>query len=326
MYLDHKTVFLAGSTGLAGTSIMNHILKDYPTVTIQASYFKQIKPFIRHKRIKYIYGDLRSEKACLRMIKGCDCAIMAAANTGGARIAVAKPWQQVDDNVIMNARLLSAFHHQKIKRAVYIGSATLYQEFEGAIREDEIDFNKDPHPAYLGVGWVMRFIEKLCQFWHAQTGIEIVMARCSNIFGPYAKFDPLTSNFVPAIIRKAVDKQDPFEVWGSPDVTRDVIYAEDFAKAIVMMLDNDNIKFDTFNIGSGTKTTVADVVMWALKYAGHGPSQIKYLTDKPQTIRFRGLDCSKAKKILGWQPQYTAQQGVAKTLEWWRNNRRYWRR
>lgn len=326
MYLDNKLVFLAGSTGVAGSSIMKYILDNYPKTNIRAAYYQHTKPFVEHERVEYVHGDLKSQEDCKNMVKWCDCAIMAAANTAGSNVIVSQPWKHVNDNLIMNAQMLEAFHFGKIKRVVYIGSATLYPEFEGHIKEEHLDLNKDPHPAYFGFGWVVRFTEKLCRFWHDKYGTQVAIARATNIFGPYAKFDPATSNFIPAIIRKAVDKMDPFEVWGSPDVTRDVIYSEDFGRAIVMMMDNDKIKFDTFNIGSGVRTTVGEVVEWSLKYAKHRPSEIKYRSDKPTTIKFRALDCSKAKEILGWQPKYTIEEGVMKTTEWWIENRRWWKK
>lgn len=324
MYLNNKLVFLAGATGLAGSSILEYILKNYPSTEIRASYYKHTEPFIKHKRIDYVYGDLKSKEDCRKIVRGCDCAIMAAAYTGGAKMIASSPWEYVSDNLIMNMQMLEAFYLEGVKRVVSIGTAVEYQEFEGHIKEDELDWNRDPHPAYFGIGWGKRYIEKLCEFCHFQYSMEIINVRLANIFGPYAKFDPDTSNFIPAIIRKAVDKMEPFEIWGSPDVTRDVIYSEDFARAIVMMMDDDKIKFDTFNIGSGVKTTVGDVVEWALKYAGHKPKKINYLTGKPTTIKFRALDCSKAREILGWEPQYPIEEGVKKTTEWWIENRSWW--
>ncbi|MFA5778972.1 MAG: NAD(P)-dependent oxidoreductase [Elusimicrobiota bacterium] len=325
MYLDNKLVFLAGATGSVGAAITEYILSNYPKTKIRAVY-RHIKPFINHNRIEYVNGDLRISDDCRRMVKGCDCAIMAASHSGGSKIMTSEPWRFINDNIIMNSQMLEAFYFENVKRVIYIGTATVYQEFEGYIREDEIDMNKNPHSAYFGVAWISRFIEKLCQFWHDKTGMETIIVRAANIFGPYANFSPERSYFIPAIIKKATDKMDPFEVWGSPDVTRDVIYCEDFAKAILMMLDNKNIKFEIFNIGSGLKTTVGEVVNWALKYAGHKPSKINYDLSKPTTIKFRALDISKIRKIIGWQPQNTIEAGIKKTVEWYIKNKDNWKK
>jgi len=325
MFLDNKKLFLAGATGMVGTSTLRYILDNYPTAKVRASYHIT-EPIIKHAQVEYVRGDLRSLDDCRRMAKGCDCAIMAASYAGGAGFTQSFPWKHMKENLVMNEQMLEAFHLENIKRIVFIGSAVLYQEFEGNVKEDELDLNKDPHGAYFGFGWGMRFLEKLCKFLNKQYGSEIVIVRAANIFGPYDKFNPQLSNFIPAIIRKAVDEMNPFEVWGSPDVTRDVIYAEDFARAIVSMVDNNEIKFDVFNLGSGQKTKVGDVVEWALKYAGHKPSEIKYIQDRPTTIKFRALDCTKAKKLLGWRPQYTIEEGVKKTAEWWIKNREWWKK
>ncbi|MBN1384037.1 MAG: NAD(P)-dependent oxidoreductase [Elusimicrobia bacterium] len=322
-YLDNKLVFLAGATGSVGSAIMEYLLKNYPTVKIRASC-RQTEPFIKHARVEYVRGDLRLREDCRRIVKGCDCAIMAASHSGGSKIMTSEPWKFINDNIFMNTQMLESFYFENVKRVIYIGTATVYQSFEGYIKEDELDMNKDPHSAYLGVAWISRFIEKLCRFWNEKAGMETICVRASNIFGPYASFNPSTSYFVPAIIRKASDKMDPFEVWGSPDVTRDVLYSEDFARAIIMLLDNDKIKFDAFNIGSGIKTTVGDVVTWSLEHARHKPSKINYDLSKPTTIKFRALDISKIKKILNWQPEYTISQGIKKTVDWWMENKSSW--
>lgn len=321
--LNDKTIFLAGSTGLAGSSIANNILNSYPKAVVRGAYF-HTQPFLEHEGMNYVKGDLRSADDCREMVKGCDYAVMAAANTGGSQQLVNEPWKQVNDNLFMNSQMLESFHFEKIKRVVCVGSATLYPEFEGCIKEEDIDLNEDPPDAYFGIGWVTRYIEKLCKFWHDRSGMEIVMIRTANIFGPFAKFDPRTSNFIPAIIRKAVDKIDPFEVWGSSDVTRDVIYSEDFASAVVSLLINDDIKHDVFNLGSGTCTSVGDVVKWVLDAAEHEPKSVEYDSDKPTTIKNRMLDRSKIKQMTGWEPEYSPQEGIKRTTKWWSENKGWW--
>lgn len=323
MYLDNKKIFLAGSTGMAGTSMLRYIIENCPRTKIIASCHNK-EPVIRNGQVDYVHGDLRSLDDCRMMSEGCDCAIMAAAYAGGARFTRDFPWEHMKENLMLNLQMLEAFRLENIKRIIFIGSAAIYQQFEGSIKEEELDFNKEPYEAYFSFAWGMRLIEKLCEFLNRKYGVEVIIVRLANIFGPYDKFNPQSSNFIPAIIRKAVDRMDPFEVWGSPDVTRDVLYADDFARAIVMMADTDKIKFDIFNLGSGVKTTVGDVVEWALKYAGHKPSEIRYQNEKPTTIKFRALDCAKVKKVFDWKLQVSIEEGIKKTTEWWLKNKDRW--
>ena len=154
----------------------------------------------------------------------------------------------------------------------------------------------------------------------------MVIARAANIFGPYARFDPKRANFIPALVRKAVDKMEPFEVWGNPAVTRDVIYVDDFADAICALLTAEALPWGVFNVGSGEPTTVGQVVQWVLAGAGHRPKQITYTESGPTTIPFRLLDCSRIQEAVGWKPALTVEDGVKRTIRWWMENRNWWRK
>lgn len=325
MPLGNKKIFLAGSTGMAGTAILRHLIENAPTVQVRASYHNT-PPIVGNKQIDYVRGDLRSLDDARKMAAGCDSAIMAASFTGGAGFTKSFPWEHMKENLLMNLQMLEALRLENIKRIIFIGSAVLYQEFEGSVKEEALDLNKDPHGPYFAFSWGARFIEKLCEFLHKKYGMEIILLRLANIFGPYDKFNPKTSNFIPAIIRKAVDKMDPFEVWGSPDVTRDVLYVDDFARAVIEIMDKDEIKFGVFNLGSGSKVTVNEVVKLALKYAKHNPGEIRYAQDKPTTVKFRSLDCNKIKKVLSWEPKCSIEEGVRQTTEWWQGNKDSWLR
>jgi GDP-L-fucose synthase len=326
MYCDGKTVLLAGATGMVGRSILARLVAECPKTRVRAVIHERAPMLLRSSRVEYIRADLRQLKDCLRVVRGCDAAIMAAAQTGGAQSAQEEPWRQVTDNVVMNTHFFQACYDQGVQRVVCLGSATLYQLHEGLIREQDLTFDKDPHASYFGIGWVSRFVEKLGAFWHKSAGIQVVFGRCANIYGPFAVFDPQRANFIPALVRKAVDRKDPFEVWGSADVTRDVVYSDDAAAAVLAMMNAEGIGFDVFNIGSGMPVSVGDVVAWALKYAAHVPQKVVYRSDKPVTIRSRILDISKARRMLDWSPQVGPEEGIQRTMAWWQENRRHWKR
>ncbi|WP_027363071.1 NAD-dependent epimerase/dehydratase family protein [Desulfospira joergensenii] len=319
-------IFLAGSTGLVGTHLIHHLLDMYPGIYIKAAY-NRTTPFMEHERVHYVQVDLLDRSTDYGdLLEGCPWAIMAAASTGGAGAAQSSPQRQMTDNLVMDALMLEGLYSAGVKRIIYLSSATVYQAFDGYIKEEQLDFNEDPHFSYLGVGWAKRSAEKFCRFWHEKYGIEIIIARCANIYGPYARFDPQKSNFIPALIRKAVSKMEPFEVWGSPDVARDVIYAEDFAEAVILLLSQEDIKFDIFNLGYGDIVTVGEVVDAALLAADHKPNAVKYSENSPQTIGFRALDCNKIKSTVNWKPRHSITRGIKKTTLWWEQNMETWTR
>lgn len=323
MSLQNKSIFLAGSTGLAGSSIINYLLENHENVSIRGSYWTT-KPYLKTTCVSYVQADLTMRSDCRRAVRGCELAIMAAASTGGAGAANLEPHRQVTDNLIIDALLLEAMHVEGIKRIIYLSSATVYQDFEGCIKEDELDWNQHPHDSYMGVGWAKRSAEKLCWFWHEKYGMEVIVLRCANIYGPYSRFDPRNSNFIPAIIRKSVEKIDPFEVWGRPDVRRDVIYAEDFASAVISLLTHDEIKYGVYNLGFGETVTVGEVVELALRFGGHRPSHMVYNANRPTTIKVRSLDCRKINNALNWKPRFSIDEGMRRTTQWWSENQHWW--
>jgi nucleoside-diphosphate-sugar epimerase len=323
--LDGKCVFVAGATGLVGSAIVRGLLSASPNVAVVGSYHSNATALVESVRVRYVRADLTTREGCAAGVTGCDLAVLAAAVTGGAAQTQREPWRQVTDNVVMDSLLLEALHAAKVLRVVYIGSASSYQEFDGFIREDQLDWNADPAPSYMGVGWAKRYIEKQCAFWHQCTGMEFAVVRAANVYGPFAQFDRANSNFIAALIRKAVDRMDPFEVWGSLDVARDVIYTDDFSAAVIRMLVNRR-PFDVYNVGSGKCTTVGEVMRLALSCAGHQPKEIRRVGKAPTTIDLRALDCTKAHTELGWSIKVPLEEGIRRTVEWWKLNKDSWTR
>ncbi|MDF2577428.1 MAG: UDP-glucose 4-epimerase [Chlamydiales bacterium] len=325
MYLTGKTICIAGATGMAGSALITYLLENYPNTYIRAIHHFS-EPYILHPNIEYRKADLRLSEDCLSAVADCQAVIMAAAMTGGCLLSKTEPWKQVNHNLFMNAQLFEACHKQGVERVICIGSATLYQDSLNKLSENDLDLNQDPPLNYFGIGWVTRSVEKLAQFWSTTTSLPIICIRASNIYGPYAKFDLYTANFIPALIRKAFAKIDPFEVWGDKNVVRDVIYSADFASAVIQLLDHNQFCSEVFNICSGKAITVESVVNSVLNLVQHVPTQINYINNTPLGISYRLYDSQKIQLYTGWKIQNTLEQGLAKTVSWWQLNSETWQR
>lgn len=323
--LNNVRVAVAGGTGLLGAALIQKLISGYPKIKLAASSYSTA-PFLTDSRVVFSRCDLLKKQDCINFIAGCDCAVIASVISGGAGFNSGNPWSITAENVRMYINLLEACCEQKVKKIIFVGSATLYQRHEGLIKETDIDYNQDPESIYFGLGWGMRFVEKLCQWASREFGVQIIMARVSNIYGPYDRFDAERAHFIPALIRKAVGGQDPFVILGQAEVERDVVFVEDVSDAVIKMLVADLPGNDIFNIGSGAGVTVGRVAELILSSCEFSPRQIKYTGKGPATFKNRVLDCSKAADVLGWRPQYPIETGIRKTVDWWKDNKGWWKR
>jgi len=324
MLAEDACIFVAGGAGMAGSAIVEALLQRRPRSRVRATY-RSTPPAIVGPRVEHVSIDLMDTAAVTTAMAGCDAAIMAAAETGGIHMLSHEPWRQVKPNLALAATWLEALHDAGIRHAIFIGSATCYQPSDQAIREDQLDWNQDPSPEAFGVGWVMRSAEKLCEFWSRSARLDIVRIRAANIYGPRARFDPSRSNFIPALIRKAADGLDPLEVWGSPDVTRDVIFSRDFGEAVARVLELPAAGGQVFNVGSGHGVRIGEVVDAVLRAAG-STAHAAYTSAHPSSARNRVLNCDHLFSALEWAPQTSIEDGIRETLEWWRANRTTWHR
>jgi nucleoside-diphosphate-sugar epimerase len=322
---DDAQIFVAGGAGMAGSAIVEALLRRRPNGRVRATY-RTTSPTVTDARAEYVRLDLSDAEAVTAAMRGCDAAVLAAAESGGIGMLSREPWRQVRPNLVLASTFLEALHDAGLRRAIVIGSATCYQPFDGAIREDQLDWNQDPSPETFGVGWVMRTAEKLCEFWGQSTGLEVTRVRAANIYGPRARFDPARSNFIPALIRKAADGLDPLEVWGSPDVTRDVIYSGDFGETIARLLEVDGTSGQVFNVGSGRGVSVGEVVTAVLRVAGGEGTRVVYTASGPASARCRVLNSGRVNEVLHWVPMISLEEGLRETLSWWRANRTTWLR
>jgi len=318
-----RRVLIAGGSGMVGRGIVKHLNAYYPSLAVRATFHRQTDCSGFGSNTEYIACDLRDLEQCRDAASGCDAAIMAAAVTGGIAQNTEHPCSQMYDNIAINMNILKAFHQAGLQRIVFIGSAICYQPMERSAREEDLDLNIDPPFPYMGVGWVYRYLEKLCAFWRLHSSMEIVSLRASNIFGPYSNFASATSTFIPALIRKAVAKETPFEVWGNPAVTRNVIYVDEFAAKVTAVLLHPEFTSATYNIGAEDDISVGKAVECILRYTKHNVKPV-FCQGKYRGVKSRSIDVSKLAAHIS-VPTVPTDDAIRKTIDWWKENRSVWR-
>ncbi|MBU2461615.1 NAD-dependent epimerase/dehydratase family protein [bacterium] len=314
----NKNVLVAGGAGFVGVNLIKALLERGANIT--ATLHK--KPaVINDNKIKYIKCELTNEDDCKRVMKGIDYVFMCAANTSGAAVMANTPLVHVTPNVIMNTLTLEAAYDAKVEKFLWFSSNTVYPPFEHPVKEEEMMCG-EVFDKYFCVAWMKRFTEILCQMYanKIKNPMKVIVVRPANIYGPYDDFEWETSHVVPALIRKVVERHDPVEVWGDGNDIKDLIYIDDFVEGTLLAMEKIDT-YDPINIGTGQPCSVKDVLNAILKADGYTNARISFNSSKPSMIPKRLIDVTKAKRLLGFEAKTSLEKGMAKTAQWYRENR-----
>jgi GDP-L-fucose synthase len=161
-----------------------------------------------------------------------------------------------------------------------------------------------------------RYLERLSEFVASRSKMGIALVRPTAVYGRWDNFDPKTSHVIPALIRRAVAHEDPFEVWGTGDEVRDFLHVTDLVRGSLLLLASHAV-CDAVNIGYGRTVRIREVVDAILRAAGHVQARVVFDASKPTAIPVRTVDTSKAKRLLGFEPSVALDAGLADTVQWY---------
>lgn len=311
----NKKILVAGGAGFVGVNLLKRLLNLGSDIT---ATLHRKPAVLDDKRIKYIKCDLTKREDCSKIVRGIDYVFMCAANTSGAAVMEKTPLVHVTPNVLMNTLMLDAAYEAKVKKFLFISSNSVYPVTDYPVKEDEM-MKGDLFEKYFCVGWMKRFTEILCQMYAVKikNPMEVVVIRPANIYGPYDDFEWETSHVIPALIRKVVEKHNPVEVWGDGSDIKDLIYIDDFIEGMLLAMEKIET-FDPVNIGTGRPCSIKQALQAILKADNYTDARIVFNTSKPTMIPKRLIDVSKAKKVLGFKAKTTLEEGIKKTVQWYK--------
>ena len=174
-----------------------------------------------------------------------------------------------------------------------------------------------PSPNDRFAGWAKRMGELQAEAYSIQYGWDKVsIVRPANVYGDYDNFNPANAMVVPSLVRKA-QENDVLEVWGDGSTIRDFIHADDVALGMLFAVENQITK--PINLGSGEGYSIKEVVDMVVKHSGKD-LEVKWLTDKPNGDAIRLFDMTRAKSY-GFDISVSLEEGIKKTIEWFKNNK-----
>jgi GDP-L-fucose synthase len=311
-----QNILICGATGFIGRNLVEFYLKK--KIKITAVYNKS-KPFKTSRKIKWVKADLRESGISDKITKNIDIVIQAAATTTGSKDVITQPFVHVTDNAIMNAHLFRSCFFNNVKHLIFFSCTTMYKSSRKSISEKNFNPLKDTNPKYFGVANTKLYNEKMCEFYSQISKTKFTAIRHSNIYGPYDKFDLERSHVFGATITKVMKAEKEIIVWGKGKEERDLLYIDDLVNFVDLTIHKQKNKFELLNCGYGKAISISDLVKKIIKFSKKN-LKIKYDISKPNIPTFLSVDCRLAKKKLGWTPKVSLDQGIIKTIEWWKKN------
>lgn len=310
-----KRVLVTGASGFIGTNLVRK-LTSLGAIVRGTTHEKAPQEVL--SGVEYPTYDLLTIENCFKATKDMDYVFMAAANSSGAAVMETTPLVHLTPNVVMNSQMLAASYENKVKKFCFISSNTVYPLTDFAVKEEDV--TNEFYEKYFIVGWMKRFSEIMCEMYSnkIKNPMETLVVRPGNLYGPFDKYTWTESKVIAALVRRAIEKQDPFEVWGDGLDLKDFLYIDDFTEGLLLAFAKSD-RFMPINIASGIPVTIKEVLAVILKATGHSDAEVKFDSTKPTMIPKRMIDISKMRELTNWSPETNLADGIAKTMEWYKD-------
>jgi GDP-L-fucose synthase len=314
-FYKDKNILVAGSSGFIGSHLTIKLSRLGANVV--GTYLNR-KPDKNLSKVKFIKADLTRYEDCLHVTKNIDYVFMVAANTSGAAVMEKTPLVHLTPNVVMNSQILAASYENNISKFCFISSNTVYPVTDFPVKEEDVNY--EFYSKYFVVGWMKLFSEIMTKMYtrHIKKPMKTIVIRPGNLYGPNDKFTWKESKVIAALIRKSVERHNPFTVWGDGNDLKDFLYIDDFVEGLLKSFE----KIDTFeaiNIASSIPVTIRQVLKEILKVADYQSANIKYDASMPTMLPKRLINTDKIRKLCDWKPKVSLTEGLKITLDWYKD-------
>ncbi len=300
-----KKILVTGGAGFLGRHLVPKIKKLGANV-----YVPRFRNF-----------DLREKLVCRKIVKDKDIVIHLAAKVGGIGFNMAKPGEMFYDNVIMGAHLLEEARLARVKKFIGIGTICAYPKLTPVPFKEEDLWNGYPEETNAPYGLAKKMLLVQSQAYRKQYNFNAIYLLPVNMYGPGDKFDPSLSHVIPALIRKIIDAKRKGKreiiVWGTGKATREFLYVEDAAEAIILATEKYN-KAEPVNIGSGSEISIKDLAMLICRLINF-KGKLVWDHTKPDGQPRRKLDTNRARREFGFEARTPFKKGLKQTIQWYIN-------
>lgn len=251
-----------------------------------------------------------------------DVVIHLAAVVGGIGANRENPGRYFYENAIMGIELMEQARRTGVGKYVQIGTVCSYPKFaEVPFRESAL-WDGYPEETNAPYGLAKKMLLVQGQAFREQYGFDAIHLIPVNLYGPGDNFDPASSHVIPALVKKCVDAiteaADHIEVWGSGSASREFLYVDDAAEAIVLATEHYDDP-EPVNIGTGIEINIRDLVDLVVRRSGF-QGEVRWDRSKPDGQPRRSLDTSRARERFGFEARMALDEGLDRTIAWYRSH------
>ena len=338
----HPHILITGGCGFIGVNFIDYLLKISPNVKIRVldnlsvgtrEDLGEVCNFIeidtsslspqhsalspkKSSPVELIIGDIKDFQTCLKCSQGIDVVVHLAANTGVAP-SVEDPRSDMEANVIGTFNILEASRQNKIQKFIFASSGAPLGEVNPPIHEEIAPKPVSPYGASKLAG------EAYCSAYYRTFGLKTISLRFGNVYGPRSKHK---SSVVAKFFKRALSGE-PLEVYGDGNQTRDFIYIDDLIQAIILAINTPSATShvpwgEVFQIATYKETTVNEIAAKIKAIVESSlDKNVKIVHTSPRIgdVRRNYSDISKAKRILGYEPNYDLDKGLKATFEYFKD-------
>jgi GDP-L-fucose synthase len=269
--------------------------------------------------------DLTTESDVQRLYRDQrpDIVMHLAAEVGGIGANRDNPGRFFFANLAMGMHLIEHARINKIKKFLQVGSICAYPKFTPVPFHESDLWNGYPEETNAPYGIAKKSLLVMCQSYRQQYNLNAIYLLPVNLYGPNDNFHPHSSHVIPALIRKCVEArltdQKEMTAWGTGAASREFLYVQDCAEALVLSLEKYNSP-EPMNLGSGREITIKNLTELIARLSNF-TSKIIWDASKPDGQPRRCLDVTRAEKEIGFTAQTTLEQGLKTTIDWYESHR-----
>jgi dTDP-glucose 4,6-dehydratase len=317
-------LLVTGGAGFIGNNFIRYWLKKYPKDNIvnldlltYSGNLESLRDVENNPNYKFIRGDVRKSKDVEKAMRGVDIVVHFAAESHVDRALFAAS-EFVKTNVLGTQILCEIASKNKVKRLHYIGTDEVFGALPLHSKKKFTEKTKfDPRNQYAAS---KAAAEHMVRAYYHTNNLPVTITNCTNNFGPYQHPEKLIPLFITNLLE---DKKVP--MYGDGLYVRDWLYVDDHARAIDLVLKKGKVG-ETYMVGALHKEiSNLELTYKILKLLGKDESYIEHVKDRPGHDRRYAVDWSKIRK-LGWKPQHDMDTWLVKTVQWYKENKKWWKR